>query len=595
MTVTAIPSIQELTPSARVGVVEQLLGAVAPNRYQKRQPDAGAVASLADNIRAHGLKQLPVGRWHPDRPGVIELADGHRRLAAYALLAKDDPDAWGRLPVSVQDLTDRQLYETCVIANEQRAPLSAIERAVTLRDYIAEFKASQAEAGKLFSDEHGVAMTQAGVSNLLRLLKLPPTVQDLVGHGDLPQALARDLIPLAKILPQEATAIADKVAKAEAADKADVLERAQNGLIERRARWFHGDPWDPKWPAKPIVVTGHKSISQIPACKGCEYFVERPYGSNACLRAECFDLKKQYAVAAEIEAACKKLKIGLAAGDQTELVYDGDARQEKLAANALATDRTLLRLAPHAKGDRDYGGYQRQRLLGTMHAELRTVDLARLRKQIANLPAAKKETSQNRYQDDYHHQQTEATRKRAEIIRIYRAAAPHVAKAFTWPEPVLKALIPPMASKHWSDSSSKIEERAKKTDVVGKARIVAEIVISERVGGSYMYSSVKPETARHQIEALAEELKVKLPADWWRVVDSPAIPALAPVAKKLAPNGKAAAAAAARAQVIAQAAAKKTHVRRHLPAPAIGHSRPAPKPSQLKKSNRRKNAKKGSK
>jgi len=44
------------------------------------------------------------------------------------------------------------------------------------------------------------------------------------------------------------------------------------------------------------------------------------------------------------------------------------------------------------------------------------------------------------------------------------------------------------------------------------------------------------------------------------------------------------AAAAARAQVIA--AARKTHVRGHTPLPGIGHSRPAPKPSALKKARK---------
>lgn len=88
------------------------------NRYQARQvEDTDYILALAESIRdTHGALQIPKGRLDPDKPGGVELALGHERLMAYRTLASGAVDGtdriqWETMPVDVDELTDRQMWE----------------------------------------------------------------------------------------------------------------------------------------------------------------------------------------------------------------------------------------------------------------------------------------------------------------------------------------------------------------------------------------------------------------------------------------------------------------------------------------------------
>lgn len=353
---------------ATVQIMPVSIDLIDANRYQKRKPDPESVAPLAENIKAHGLKQYPIGRMNPDNPERVELGGGHRRVAAYRLLAKTDP-FYKTIPVTIVLMTDRELYETCVIENEQRAPLSAIERGRTLIDYLTEFKVTQAEAGKLFTDERGRPLGQSAVSHLVSLVReLPADVQELVHRGELPERAARALLPLVHWAgqPKAVSGIAKQALEEEPGDRADRVSAEIDNLLQRKgqtlADWKR--PWPITWPELPLAVDYNRKEkgepSEIPACRGCSFAIIR--GRQAyCLRQPCFDLKQQAWQLAEVAAAAAKLGIPpAAAGETVTVVFAGsyDPSSAKAAAKLVRAKLPELRLAPNPKSQAqsiDYG------------------------------------------------------------------------------------------------------------------------------------------------------------------------------------------------------------------------------------------------
>lgn len=75
--------------------------------------DPAGIAELAESIRQDGLTDLPLVRKVGD--GSWQMVSGHRRKAAYALLAKDDP-AYERMPCRVIEGIDDERAVTLLHA-----------------------------------------------------------------------------------------------------------------------------------------------------------------------------------------------------------------------------------------------------------------------------------------------------------------------------------------------------------------------------------------------------------------------------------------------------------------------------------------------
>ena len=89
--------------------------------------DMEGIRSLADSIRKDGLTDIPMVRRKPD--GSFQMLSGHRRKAAYALLAEDDP-AFAKMPCRiVEGVSDDQAVTLLHTANYFTRELNVIERA----------------------------------------------------------------------------------------------------------------------------------------------------------------------------------------------------------------------------------------------------------------------------------------------------------------------------------------------------------------------------------------------------------------------------------------------------------------------------------
>jgi ParB family chromosome partitioning protein len=148
-----------------------------PGKYQPRtQMDPGAIAELAESIKAQGVIQPILAR--PLGDGHFEIIAGERRWRAAELAGLDS------IPVLVREVRDDLALAMALIENIQREDLNPIEEAAGIQRLIDEFGMTHEAAAD------AVGRSRSGVTNLLRLLSLAKPVQDLVlcrkldmGHG----------------------------------------------------------------------------------------------------------------------------------------------------------------------------------------------------------------------------------------------------------------------------------------------------------------------------------------------------------------------------------------------------------------------------
>ena len=98
--------------------------------------DEAGIRDLAESIRRDGITDLPLVRRLAH--GGYQMISGHRRKAAYALLAEDDP-TFGKLPCRVVDgMTDEDALVLLHTANYFTRELNVLERAEASRALGAE-------------------------------------------------------------------------------------------------------------------------------------------------------------------------------------------------------------------------------------------------------------------------------------------------------------------------------------------------------------------------------------------------------------------------------------------------------------------------
>lgn len=175
------------------------LSDIEPNRKQPRKRfDEAALMELADSLSAHGLLEPIVVRKKEN--GYFEIIAGERRWRAARMAG------FSEVPAIVRELNDEEAALLSLIENLQREDLNPVEEAMGYRDLIESFALTQEEAAKR------VGKSRAAVANLLRILKHPKAVLELIESGKLSYGHARALLPLAEQLEEsELLSAAEKV------------------------------------------------------------------------------------------------------------------------------------------------------------------------------------------------------------------------------------------------------------------------------------------------------------------------------------------------------------------------------------------------
>ena len=179
------------TPTPETGVDSEKLreidiDRIVPNTQQPRKCfNEEALNELADSIRAHGLIQPIIVQPLPDN--LFQLIAGERRwrAAQKAGLMK--------LPAVVRDSTSDASLEIALIENLQREDLNPIEEAQAYEKLIVEFGLTQEEVARR------VGKNRVTITNMLRLLRLPPEVQQWISEDRLTTGHAKALLSLSDL------------------------------------------------------------------------------------------------------------------------------------------------------------------------------------------------------------------------------------------------------------------------------------------------------------------------------------------------------------------------------------------------------------
>ncbi len=147
----------------------------------RRDYDEMELSELADSIREKGVVQPLVVR-PAKAAGQYEIVAGERRWRAAQAAALH------KIPVIVRTLDDQEALELAIIENVQRSDLNPMEEARGYKQLIGRYKHTQEDLSTI------IGKSRSHLANMLRLLKLPESIQALVEEGQLSAGHARALI-----------------------------------------------------------------------------------------------------------------------------------------------------------------------------------------------------------------------------------------------------------------------------------------------------------------------------------------------------------------------------------------------------------------
>jgi ParB family transcriptional regulator, chromosome partitioning protein len=163
---------------------------ISPNPRQPRQQfDEEAIEELAASIGIVGLLQPVVVR--EVGAGRFELIMGERRWRASQAAGLDT------IPAIVRDTSDDDMLRDALMENLHRQQLNALEEAAAYQQLLDDFGATHEQLAAR------IGRSRPHISNTLRLLNLPPTVQRRVAAGVLSAGHARALLALDSVEAQE--------------------------------------------------------------------------------------------------------------------------------------------------------------------------------------------------------------------------------------------------------------------------------------------------------------------------------------------------------------------------------------------------------
>jgi ParB family chromosome partitioning protein len=205
------------------------VGEIDRNPFQTRtQFDEAKLTELTASVAAAGVVQPIVVRVIPG--GRYQLIMGERRWLASQRAGK------ATIPAIVREVSDGQAMEMTIIENLQRADLNPMEQARAYQRLSQDFRLTQEQMATRTGKD------RASVSNFLRLLKLPNSVQLNVESGEISFGHARALLALES--PEAIAAATQKVLTLHLSVRS--TETYVQGLLHPETK--------PKAAAKPVEV-----------------------------------------------------------------------------------------------------------------------------------------------------------------------------------------------------------------------------------------------------------------------------------------------------------------------------------------------------
>ena len=154
-----------------------------PSPIQPRRIfEKASISELADSIKSKGLVQPILVRPSKSNPGDYEIIAGERRWRAAQVAQLHEISA------VIRNLDDVESLEIAIIENVQRADLSPIEEAAGYKKLMENYGHTQEALSET------VGKSRSHVANIIRLLSLPHSIQDMISQGSISSGHARAIM-----------------------------------------------------------------------------------------------------------------------------------------------------------------------------------------------------------------------------------------------------------------------------------------------------------------------------------------------------------------------------------------------------------------
>ncbi len=165
------------------------------NPYNPRQSYVqDEIEAMGDSLITFGLREVATGR---RKDGRVQLAFGHKRLRGFRrnekTVSEKKRDQWKVFPLIIKDLTDTQMFDYALVENLQRSDVKPIEIARALAKFTED---NPTVKDKEIAKKHG--MSEANISNMRRVLRLPQKFLDMINEGVISFTQGRELLTLEK-------------------------------------------------------------------------------------------------------------------------------------------------------------------------------------------------------------------------------------------------------------------------------------------------------------------------------------------------------------------------------------------------------------
>ncbi len=148
----------------------------------RRLFDKNSINELAESIKSKGLVQPILVRPSPSETGTYEIIAGERRWRAAQIAQLHE------VPAVVRQLDDVEALEIAIIENVQRSDLSPIEEAAGYKRLIENHGHTQEALSEI------VGKSRSHIANIIRLLGLPQSIQDMISEGKISSGHARAIM-----------------------------------------------------------------------------------------------------------------------------------------------------------------------------------------------------------------------------------------------------------------------------------------------------------------------------------------------------------------------------------------------------------------
>jgi ParB family chromosome partitioning protein len=183
----------------------------------RRLFNKNSINELADSIKAKGIVQPLVVRPSPSDVNSYEIIAGERRWRAEQIAQLHE------VPVVIRNFNDTEALEIAIIENVQRSDLSPIEEAAGYKRLIENHGHTQEDLSGI------VGKSRSHIANIIRLLSLPQSIQDMITEGKISSGHARAIMNSA--FPEQ---LAEKIINENLSVRdAENLAKDKKGIIKK--------------------------------------------------------------------------------------------------------------------------------------------------------------------------------------------------------------------------------------------------------------------------------------------------------------------------------------------------------------------------